>query len=487
MSTADTTTASGGILSYATYVPLFRLDRKSIGEAIQGGGGKGTRSIAGHDEDTTTFGVTAARRALAPIGGADRIGSIWFATTEPPYADKTNATAIHDAIAAPDGAAAFDVNGAVRSAIGALRAALGQRDPSLVVLSDMRTGLPGGADEASGGDGAAAFVVGPATGDDVLCELIGTASQTVEFLDRWRDPLEGASKSWEDRFGEQILAPLATTALTDALAAAGIELGDVDHLVVSGSHERAVRGLRKKLGAKARNLVDDRAATIGNTGTAQLALQLADALDQAEPGQVIAALHVADGADALVFRATDALPSWRARRTLDTTPTIPVSYPTYLLWRKQLHREPPRRPDPDVPAAPAAYRERRWKFAFRGSRCDVCGTVHLPPQRVCASCGAVDQMTAEPVADATGTIFTVTADHLAFSEAPPMAVAIVDLDGGGRVQCELTDLAGTLPSIGDRVEMTFRRAYTVNGIHNYVWKARPIRAAAGGEGEEAHG
>jgi uncharacterized OB-fold protein len=137
-----------------------------------------------------------------------------------------------------------------------------------------------------------------------------------------------------------------------------------------------------------------------------------------------------------------------------------------------------------VPVAPASFREQQWKFAFRGSRCNVCATVHLPPQRVCASCGAVDDMTPEPVADARGTILTVTADHLAFSENPPMAVAIVDFDGGGRVQCELTDLAGELPAIGDRVEMTLRRAYTVNGIHNYVWKARPTQSAGR---EEAHG
>jgi hydroxymethylglutaryl-CoA synthase len=476
-----------GIHSYGTYLPLFRLDRKLITEALQGGGGRGTRSVAGHDEDTTTFGVAAARRAVQPIGGAGSIGSIWFASTEPPYADKTNATAIHDAIAAPDSAGAYDVNGAVRSGVGALRAGLTQGEPSLVVLSDMRTGMPGGADEATGGDGAAALVVGAGGPHQPLCELIGAGSQTAEFLDRWRDPRDEASKSWEDRFGEQILVPLATTTLDAALEQAGIELAAVDHLIVVGSHDRAVRGLGKKLGAKARGAVADPSSTVGNAGTAQLGLQLAAALDVAEPGQVIAALHVADGADALIFRVTEALPAWRERRVTASDTAIPVSYATYLLWRKQLHREPPRRPDPDVPAAPAAYRDRRWKFAFRGSRCDVCSTVHLPPQRVCASCGAADQMSHEPISDSQGTIFTVTADHLAFSEAPPMAVAIVDLDGGGRVQCELTDLAGTLPKIGERVEMTFRRAFTVNGIHNYVWKARPIQAAPSDTSEEVHG
>jgi hypothetical protein len=29
--------------------------------------------------------------------------------------------------------------------------------------------------------------------------------------------------------------------------------------------------------------------------------------------------------------------------------------------------------------------------------------------------------------------------------------------------------------MGDRVEMTFRRLYTADGIHNYFWKARPLR------------
>ena len=40
-------------------------------------------------------------------------------------------------------------------------------------------------------------------------------------------------------------------------------------------------------------------------------------------------------------------------------------------------------------------------------------------------------------------------------------------------------LAGALAQlgvqIGDRVEMTFRRLFTADGIHDYFWKARPVR------------
>jgi uncharacterized OB-fold protein len=50
---------------------------------------------------------------------------------------------------------------------------------------------------------------------------------------------------------------------------------------------------------------------------------------------------------------------------------------------------------------------------------------------------------------------------------------IVDFDGGGRYRCEITDVDLAELSIGNRVEMTFRRIYSAQGVHNYFWKARP--------------
>ena len=32
--------------------------------------------------------------------------------------------------------------------------------------------------------------------------------------------------------------------------------------------------------------------------------------------------------------------------------------------------------------------------------------------------------------------------------------------------------------IGDRVTMTFRRLFTADGIHDYFWKAKPVRTGA---------
>jgi uncharacterized OB-fold protein len=49
---------------------------------------------------------------------------------------------------------------------------------------------------------------------------------------------------------------------------------------------------------------------------------------------------------------------------------------------------------------------------------------------------------------------------------------VIDFDGGGRLQCELADADATSIRVGDRVEMTFRRIFTVAGVHNYFWKAK---------------
>jgi uncharacterized OB-fold protein len=55
-------------------------------------------------------------------------------------------------------------------------------------------------------------------------------------------------------------------------------------------------------------------------------------------------------------------------------------------------------------------------------------------------------------------------------------VGVLDFEGGGRFTCELTDVDPASVKIGDRVEMTFRRPMTAGGVHNYFWKARPLRA-----------
>jgi len=83
-------------------------------------------------------------------------------------------------------------------------------------------------------------------------------------------------------------------------------------------------------------------------------------------------------------------------------------------------------------------------------------------------------MSPERFADRRGRVATCTVDRLTFSMAPPVIAAIVDFDEGGRLACEVADARPDDIRIGTRVEMTFRRLHTADGIHNYFWKARPV-------------
>jgi 3-hydroxy-3-methylglutaryl CoA synthase/uncharacterized OB-fold protein len=478
-----------GIISYGTYLPHRRLDRSTIAAIAGTGGGKGTRTVASYDEDTTTLGVEAARRALRATDA--RPGALWFSTVAPAYVDKANATAIHAALQLPADVIAADLGGSVRSGVGALRLAMASGTTSLVVTSDIRTGLPGSADEAAGGDAGAAVLVGDEADGPVLAELIGVGSATDEFLDRWRTPGDSRSKQWEEKFGETRYVPLALRALAVGLADAGIEADRVDALVVAGLHGRACKAAAKKSGIDGAKVVDDLGATVGNPGVAQPSLLLASALDVAAPGQVIVLLTLSDGADALVFRTTEAIAAYEPAATVahQAAAGAPLPYGKFLAWRGHLTPEPPRRPEPARPSASAAARSEDWKYGFVGAKDRSTGAIHLPPARVSMEGGAIDDMEPIPMADVQGTVATYTIDKLVYSPSPPVVFAIVDFDGGGRAPVELTDVDPTSVAIGDRIEMTFRRFFTADGIHNYFWKGRPVpgtsAAPAGADEKEA--
>jgi 3-hydroxy-3-methylglutaryl CoA synthase len=443
-----------GILGWGVHLPHRRLDRSTIAAVAGTGGGKGTRAVASYDEDATTMAVEAGRRALrsAPVTPQ----SLWFTTTTPAYLDKTNALAVHAALRLDRTAGAYDALGSVRSAVGALRAALDSSGPALVTASDLRSGRPGSTDEAAGGDAAAAVLVGGEADGPVLAEVVAHASVSEEFLDRWRVPGEPASRLWEERFGETKYVPLAGEALKTALGAAGADAAHVAALAVAGLHERACAAVAKKSGVAAEHVVDRLATTVGNPGAAQPLLLLAAGLEDlqrrpAPAGQLVVLLVLSDGADAFVLRTSEALAAYRPQGTVaaQAAAGAPVGYGRFLAWRGMLPVEPPRRPEPARPSASAAGRTAEWKFGLTTA--------------------------AGVLAEQRGTVTTFTIDKLAYSPSPPVVFAVVDFDDGERLPVELADIDAGEVAVGLRVEMTFRRLFTADGIANYFWKARPVR------------
>ncbi len=467
-----------GIVSYGAYVPFNRLQRATIGAALESRGGKGERSVASFDEDSVTMAVEASRICLTNSPDADP-NALYFATTELPYLEKLNAATIHAALSLRQDVRALDMACSVRAGLGTVMLAADAcvtGGPTLVATSDIRVGAPESGAEQSGGDAAAAFLLGT---ENVIAEVETTYSETLEHMATWRVPGQAFSKSWEERFSlTKVYNPLLASAATNLLEKAGIEASDLAAVVIDSPNPKAAAAMAKTLGAAPEAHVDGMAGTLGHSGAAHAGLMIAAALDNAKPGDRIAVFSVSDGVDALILRATDALNDFSNSNSVESqiaSKRNDLAYTRYLKWRGILEAEPPRRPDPARPAGPPTFRRKHWKFGFMGSECTECGTRHLPPTRVCISCRSVDTMKEIPFADRKGTVVTYTLDRLAYTLQPPMVMAMVDFEGGGRVELEITDCEPDKIEIGMEVEMTFRRLYTADGVHNYFWKARPVR------------
>lgn len=447
-----------GLVDIATYVPRCSLSLADVTATLGQGGGRGARRVANFDEDTTTMGVEAARRLEKTAREAAK--SIWFASSSPAYGIKTNASAIHAALQLSSDVASFDAGLSIRSSIGALRAA--SLSTGIAICSDMWSGPPGGDDERLGGDGAFACVFGDES--EAIAVIEGTHSLSMEILERWAAP-GVLMQSWDDRFGSEALAEALSTFLDSLVATAP------DKVIVSGANQRSATLLRSHFNVP----VVATPADTGFAGVADFGLQLAEALYTSIAGQRIAAFSISDGVEAMFFRVTERVERWkRSKRPVSATPRNPIRYADVLSWRGALARQMPRRPEPQQPAAPPAFRNVGWKFGLVAGKCSACGHIHTPPEPRCRGCGSIKQLVDEPLADSDATVVTFTVDHLAFSPAPPLIIAVVDFGNGARSSFEVADSRPDALKIGDRVEMVFRKLGTVSGVHNYFWKARPV-------------
>ena len=256
---------------------------------------------------------------------------------------------------------------------------------------------------------------------------------------------------------------------------------------MTGMHGRAVSGLVKKLGLDASVVVDDLAASVGQSGTARPLLVLAGALESlaaehAPAGTTVVAMHLADGADAVVLRTTEALAGWRPVRSVaeQVANGAALSYSKFLAWRGSCSLSRPDGPSRHGCRAVRRYRNEEWKFGFVGSKDRSSGAVHLPPSRMSMEGGAVDDMEPVAMADATGTVDHVDDRSPGLFAQPAHRVRRGGLRRGRAVSRSSSPTPTPRKSrAGSRVEMTFRRLFSADGIHDYFWKARPVRT--GGE------
>ena len=485
-----------GIISYGAYIPFHRLSHAEITRAWGIAAPPGERSVAYFDEDVVTMAVAAATDCLRDVDN-ESIDAILFATTTSPYTEKLGAAIIAAALDLRGDVLAMDITNTLRAGTSAIYTAVntvkaGAAKNVLVAIADCRLGSPASEFEYGFGDGAAAFVIGE---DNVVAAMRGSHTLCDEFSGVWRSYGDTFVRSWEDRMvldeGYSRKLPEAMEAL---IQKCDLKVQDFSRVIYDGPtdlrrHKKTARDLRLELS----QVQDPMLATVGSTGAAMAPMMMVAGLEEAEPGNNLLLASYGNGADALWFEVTPHLRDLGYRRGvrdhLNTRREV-NNYETYLRWRGIITAQSVRRPEREPVSLSALWRARKEILGLCGVRCGSCGTPQYSspstvavggsvPSRVCVICQAKDSFEVYRFADKKGTVTTFTHDFLAASLDPPSTNAVVDFDGGGRGAFEVTDRDPDEVRVGLPVEMTFRKLFFDRGIHNYYWKATPLRSQRG--------
>lgn len=468
-----------GVTAYAAYVPRLRLDRALIGRAWGARQATGEVAVANYDEDALTLACDAARECLDAHQG-DPPDALYFASVSSPYREKQVAAVIATACDLPRDVRTADFAGSARAGIAAMLAATnavraGERPAGstdvLVTAADVRVVQPESDIEGWLGDAGAAVRIGRT---NVLAELVDSVSLSEEFTYVWRTDGDPFVRAFPGKFSTTCgFARDLGEAVRRLLKRSGLAPGAVAKVGLCGPDSRAAVELGRDMGFDVKRQLVDPAIAIGSAGVADPLLALAAILDEAHPGDVVLVGAHGEGADAVLLRVTDALPDCRAprawHRQLASRLPIP-SYERYLKFRRVL--------DPgdggEAISNVLEFAELAQNVRLHGSRCGACGTVQYPMARVCIRCRRSEEMIHCKLAR-KGTIFTFTIDHLIAHSVQPLPMAVVDLDGGGRVYLQVTDFLPEEVEVGRAVTLTYRRLHEGGENHNYYWKARPIR------------
>jgi hydroxymethylglutaryl-CoA synthase len=119
-------------------------------------------------------------------------------------------------------------------------------------------------------------------------------------------------------------------------------------------------------------------------------------------------------------------------------------------------------------------KEEKQNVRLYGTQCLHCGTRQYPIARVCISCRNHDSLQ-EVALERTGSVFTFTRDHLYGTADSPTIMSVVDVEQGGRLYIQMTDVDPEDVRIGDPVVLTLRRRKEGPTMHHYYWKCRPAR------------
>jgi 3-hydroxy-3-methylglutaryl CoA synthase len=477
-----------GITSYSAYIPWYRLSRAKMNEStgfLMTFPTPGERSVANQNEDSVTM---AAAASIYCLEGEDRgkVDGLYFATSTPSYLVRQQASIVSSALDLREDIRVADFESGNKAGTTALMAALdavkgGSMRSALVAAADCRVVKPGNPQEYVYGDGGAALMVGK---DEVVAELEGTYSLSVDFVDRWRAVFEEFEHSWEERWiRDEGYEKLVPRAIEGMLKQQSLAPGDIAKVAFCYPMARQHANLAKKMGFTPAQVQDHLLEKVGDACAAWPLMMLVGALEEAKPGDRILVASYGQGVDVLLLKVTDKIDrmkdKWGVKKNLARRKEL-ESWERYASMRGAVKFYlGPRDQEYGFTSYSMAWRERKQLSKLYGCKCLKCGTPQFPIRRICVNpgCKAIDQMEDYRFSDKTGKIFSFVVDYQVAVPVPPVVHAYINFEGGGRIQMQVVDVDPFTIQIGQPMEMTYRRKLVdiARGVSIYYWCATPVR------------
>jgi hydroxymethylglutaryl-CoA synthase len=471
-----------GIKSVGAYLPYNYLTRAAFSVAWGGKGGKGEKSIADVDEDSTTMAVEAAMSCCRFVKKND-ISALYFASTTGTYAEKLHSALISVACDLNDrNTFTVDFAASTRAGTNAIKAAMDAVTADhlsnvLVTTADMRNGFPKSEQEKSFGDGAAAVVVG--SGDDVLAEINYFTSVNEEINDYWRNAGDKYTLHAEGRFcDEEGYLREMNLVLKKAMEETGLTATDFQKVVVVAQNLKLQAKVLAKNGFTPDKAVDTLLLNVGDTGAAQATLGLVNALENAVAGERILVLDYGNGANAMILTVTENISKLsginQIKHYLETRNELD-SYVRFLSWR-DIARAEPGAPFKLQASTAQTWREQKINLRLHGSICKKCGAASFPISRICDECLSKDEYEEFCAAEHVCKLYTFSVDKYAGrSDDPVLIQAVAEDENGSHIYTIMTNFNKEDIKVGMNVEFTFRKMHELGDFPNYFWKLRPLR------------
>jgi 3-hydroxy-3-methylglutaryl CoA synthase len=474
-----------GIKSYGAYLPKYLLSREIIAKAWDFPSRPGNKVVANADEDSLTMAIEAGIDCLSGIDPKS-IDGIFFASTTQVYTEKDTASFLATVLDLREDIITADFTDSLKSGTTALARAVdtirANKDISriLVVASDMREAEPATTWEFGFADGAAALLVDD--GEHLPLIIDDYYSVSANVTGPWKRTKEDQFiRTFEAKMDNQFYTQNVIKVMTELLKKNSLNPEDIDIAAYyynnPRTHGRIAKAMKFNEGVAQNGLFFQ----LGDLGTPMSFMLLISAMrNPTEKGKVLL-VGFGDGADAILMHIDDITALKELSQTHmglvghQESMKLLENYSVYIESKKLLEKDRYVRKS----SAVTLWRDTPAVYKMYGLKCGNCGAVQYPTtSRACIVCRADDQLELIKLS-LKGKIFTYTLDHLIGGTYmdTPVPRCVIDLDGGGRVLLNMTEIENPEENvrIGMEVELTFRKEHEGAEFKNYYWKCRPVR------------